>query len=79
MIATFDVPFEAIREAYNRAIKKKGTCRVIPQSRFYVQVDGNTVFNGLVCCTQEMGGQSTGVAASVCRNCKLTKKERNKR
>jgi hypothetical protein len=68
-IGYLDVPAPALQEAYAATMKKAGTCRVLPRSRFNIDGDGKIRFSCLVCSPEEMNGEATGVGARGCENC----------
>ena len=66
-----DIPYAELKEAVDRAEKKEGVCKVLPQGRFGFGC--RPKFDYLVCCPSDMGGSATGTGAAGCKNCQQGK------
>ena len=71
-----DIRYDQARRFVAEAETKQGTCRVLPAGRFYLNENGSVTFWALVC--KDIGGESTGVGASGCRNCVIKAQEQTK-
>jgi hypothetical protein len=75
-IGSLNIPYEEIIKSYKDIMEKKKqkVCKILPDSTFFIREDGSISYFGLV-CGHRMGGESTGVAAKWCKNCKTKNKK----
>jgi len=69
-IGYIDIENDEIEKYLTEAKKKIGVCKFLPCARFDLFDNSQPTFSGLV-CSDKMGGERTGVAASECQNCIL--------
>ena len=72
MNVSVDLPYRVLKEAIDKIEEKKGVCKILPSARFHILGklfgDYKWRFSCLV-CSDEMGGENTGVGAEYCTNC----------